>query len=47
MIIYPDIPHLDRFGWMRVEDAVPVRLCERLVEVLVAEMDVPAHVKIC
>ena len=43
MTIYLDIPHLDRFGWMRVEDAVPVRLCERLLEVLEAEMDVPVH----
>jgi len=43
MTIYLDIPHLDRFGWMRVEDAVPVRLCERLVEVLEAEMGVPVH----
>jgi Phytanoyl-CoA dioxygenase (PhyH) len=43
MIIYPDIPHLDRFGWMRIEGAVPVRLCEQLVEILEAEMDVPVH----
>jgi hypothetical protein len=43
MTIYLDIPHLDRFGWMRLEDAVPVRLCERLVEVLEAEMGVPVQ----
>ena len=43
MTIYLDIPHLDRFGWMRIDGAVPVRLCERLVEVLEAEMDVPVH----
>jgi len=43
MIIYPDIPHLDRFGWMRIDGAVPVRLCEQLVEILEAEMDVPVH----
>jgi hypothetical protein len=34
---------LDRFGWIRVEGAVPVRLCERLLEVLEAEMGVPVH----
>jgi len=43
MTLYLDIPHLDRFGWMRVEGGVPVRLCERLVEVLEAEMGVPVH----
>jgi hypothetical protein len=43
MTIHLDIPHLDRFGWMRIESAVPDRLCERLVEVLEAEMDVPVH----
>jgi hypothetical protein len=43
MTIHLDIPHLDRFGWMHIESAVPVRLCERLVEVLEAEMDVPVH----
>jgi hypothetical protein len=34
---------LERFGWICVEGAVPVRLCERLVEVLEAEMGVPLH----
>ena len=38
-----DIPHLRRFGWTRIHGAVPVRLCDRLVEVLEAEMDVPVH----
>jgi hypothetical protein len=38
MTIYLDLPHLERFGWIRVEGAVPVRLCERLVEVLEVEM---------
>jgi len=28
---------------MRVEGAVPVRLCERLVAILEFEMDVPIH----
>jgi hypothetical protein len=37
------IPHLHRFGWMRIESAVPVRLCERLVDVLETEMHVPVH----
>jgi hypothetical protein len=43
MTITPDIPHLRRFGWLRVDGAVPVRLCDRLVEVLEAEMQVPVH----
>jgi hypothetical protein len=38
-----DIPHLRRFGWMRIEGAVHVRLCEQLVEVLETEIDVPVH----
>jgi hypothetical protein len=38
-----DIPHLHRFGWVRVEGAVPVRLCQRLVAVLETELDVPVH----
>jgi hypothetical protein len=38
-----DIPHLRRFGWTRIHGAVPVRLCDRLVKVLEAEMDVPVH----
>ena len=43
MTIHLDIPHLGRFGWMRIAGAVPVKLCERLVEVLETEMDVPVH----
>jgi hypothetical protein len=43
MTIYLDIPHLKRFGWIRIEGAVPVSLCERLVEVLEAQMSVPVH----
>ena len=43
MALFLDIPHLRRFGWMRVEGAVPVHLCGRLVEVLEAEIDVPVH----
>jgi hypothetical protein len=43
MTICLDVPHLCQFGWMRVEGAVPVPLCERLTEVLEAEMDVPLH----
>jgi hypothetical protein len=38
-----DIAHLARFGWMRVNGAVPVRLCQCLVEVLETEMEVPVH----
>ena len=43
MALFLDIPHLRRFGWVRIGGAVPVRLCERLVEVLEAEVDVPVH----
>jgi hypothetical protein len=43
MALFLDIPHLRRFGWMRVEGAVPAHLCGRLVEVLEAEIDVPVH----
>jgi hypothetical protein len=43
MSIRLDIAHLSRFGWMRIEGAVPVQLCERLVEVLEAELEVPVH----
>ena len=43
MALFLDIPHLRRFGWVRIDGAVPVRLCERLVEVLEAEIDVPVH----
>lgn len=43
MTVSLDIPQLRQFGWMRVEGAVPVRLCERLVDVLETEMGVPVH----
>ena len=43
MTIHIDTSGLDRFGWMRIDGAVPVGLCERLVEILEAEMDVPLH----
>ena len=43
MAVSLDIPHLRRFGWMRAEGAVSVRMCERLVEVLEAELGVPVH----
>ena len=40
MTIHIDTSGLDRFGWMRIDGAVPAGLCERLVEILEAEMDV-------
>jgi hypothetical protein len=44
MTVCIDVPHLNRFGWMGIEAAVPARLCERLVEVLETEMDVPVPI---
>src|SRR5256885_16260938 len=43
MTIHIDTSGLDRFGWMRIDSAVPAGLCERGVEILEAEMDVPLH----
>ena len=43
MTVFLDVPHLRRVGWMRIEGAVPVRLCKRLVEALEVELDVPVH----
>jgi len=43
MTVSLDVPHLRQFGWMRVDGAVPVQLCERLVGVLETEMGVPVH----
>lgn len=38
-----DTDHLRREGWLRVANAVPRALCDRLVEVLDRELDVPLH----
>jgi hypothetical protein len=38
-----NIPHLREFGWVRINRAVPVEYCERLVEVLASELGVPIH----
>jgi hypothetical protein len=43
MSISVDIAHLSEFGWVRVDGAVPVALCERLVDVLEEELAVPLH----
>ena len=41
MTIHIDTSGLDRFGWMRIDGAITVGLCGRLVEFVEAEMDVP------
>lgn len=38
-----DADHLQREGWLRVENAVPRTLCDRLVEVLERKLDVPVR----
>jgi hypothetical protein len=38
-----DLAHLSEFGWLRVDQAVPVELCRRLVDVLEKEIGVPVH----
>jgi len=43
MALFLDVPQLRRFGWVRVESAIPVGLCEHLVEVLEAEAKVPVN----
>lgn len=38
-----DTDHLCQYGWVRVEGAIPANLCERLVDVLTTQMNVPVH----
>jgi Phytanoyl-CoA dioxygenase (PhyH) len=38
-----DIAHLREFGWVRINGAIPVELCDRVVEVLESEVGVPVH----
>src|SRR5215469_18241547 len=43
MSITFDIAHLREFGWVRIRKAVPVGLCNWLVEVLETELRVPVN----
>jgi hypothetical protein len=43
MSISFDVAHLREFGWVRINRAVPVTLCLRLVNVLETELGVPIH----
>ena len=43
MSITFDIAHLREFGWVRIHKAIPVELCNRLVEVLETELRVPVN----
>jgi hypothetical protein len=38
-----DLAHLRQFGWIRIGNAVPTELCERLVLVLERELGVPVR----
>jgi hypothetical protein len=38
-----DISNLREFGWIRMNEAIPVQACERLVEVMESELGVPVH----
>jgi hypothetical protein len=43
MTVSAEILHLDQFGWLRFEAAVPAELCQQLVSVLENEIGVPTH----
>jgi hypothetical protein len=43
MSISFDHAHLREFGWVRINRAIPLELCSRLVEVLETELGVPVH----
>jgi hypothetical protein len=38
-----DINHVQEFGWLRINGAVPLELCNRLVEVLETELGIPVR----
>jgi Phytanoyl-CoA dioxygenase (PhyH) len=38
-----DIAHLHEWGWVRISRAIPVELCNRLIEVLETELGVPVR----
>jgi hypothetical protein len=41
-----DIAHLREFGWVRIHKAIPVELCNRLVEVLETELRVRSTIRL-
>ncbi len=43
MSVCIDVPHFEKHGWVRIEQAVLAALCRRLVEVIEREMHVPVH----
>jgi hypothetical protein len=42
-----DIAHLREFGWVSINNAIPIELCSRLVHVLETEIGVPVHDPSC
>ena len=46
MSITFDIAHLREFGWVRIHKAIPVELCNRLVEVLETELRVRSTIRL-
>jgi len=38
-----DIHHFREFGWVRINEAVPAELCDRLVDALERDLGVPVH----
>jgi hypothetical protein len=47
MSISINIAHLLEFGWVRINGAIPIELCSRLVDVLETEIGVPVHDPSC
>lgn len=43
MRISSEISHLRKFGWLRIDAAIPAAFCERLLGVLEREIGVPIH----
>jgi hypothetical protein len=43
MCLSIDLAHFQRVGWVRIADAIPVELCDRLVAVLERELGVPVR----
>jgi len=43
MSISFDVAHLREFGWVRINGAVPVKLCHRLLNVLETDLGVPIN----
>ncbi len=43
MIDAEDLTHLRQHGWLRIRNAVPKKLCDKLVDVLAREIGVPVN----